>query len=290
MAYPAYQQRRLERGECIACGDPHLVTKCHCQKHADKIRARARNWYQHNKDRHNANTRLRQIARAALIAAERPFCVRCRSKMKKAGRENGRRYFKCGRCGARALNESKRRPSAPVEHVASCAACRRALVTGGNSRQYLRCLNCKMLVARTGQSRTYARWQHLASCVTCKGSMTGQSCKGALIAFYCTRCKIGARREYKRGAPVLDRQLFPFIESLVPKDVPPEVRQEACSDILLALLKTRRAKNGHGLMPAQLTREKVRSFVQLARRRLDYRFRQISIDEGEFPLTERLVG
>lgn len=221
---------------------------------------------------------------------DNPYCVRCRSKMRKAGIKKGRRYFRCYGCGQRALNESQRRYVTPAEHVASCARCRRALVTAGNKREYLRCITCKYLVARVGVTGIYTPQQHRASCVTCCGRMTRRSNRGRLLGFYCPRCKQSVQHAYQRSVVFSTEDLPALIETYVPKELWGPIRAEVCADILIALLKTRRAKNGYGLKVRELSPEVVRRYVKSTWRNQPGRLRHISLDEGEFPYRERLVG
>lgn len=220
---------------------------------------------------------------------DNPYCVRCRRRMKRAGREKGRGCFRCGGCGARAIYGPRRRLVTPPRHFASCVHCHRALVLAGGGREYLRCPSCGFLVRFEGRVKTYAPQRHLASCVGCRGRMT-QTGRGPGRGFYCTRCRWAAQATYSHRPPVTDRQLAAYVGAFVSRDLPREIREEVCLEILLAILKTRRAKNGYGLTPARLTREVVRRFVQEAWRRRHYQHKQISIHDGEFPLSERLAG
>ncbi|HEX8177820.1 MAG TPA: hypothetical protein VF543_22215 [Pyrinomonadaceae bacterium] len=62
------------------------------------------------------------------------------------------------------------------------------------------------------------------------------------------------------------------------------------SDIALAILRTRHTQNGYRLTPRQIDTKRVRRFIQDARRRIYRRFYEVSIHDGEFPLSERLAG
>jgi len=108
--------------------------------------------------------------------------------------------------------------------------------------------------------------------------------------FYCLRCKWAAYAHCRRQPAISEARLLAFVESQVPRDMHREVREEVVADILLALLKPRRAKNGYGLFTSKMSPEVVRRFIKEAWKRRGYLHKQISIHEGEFPLSERLVG
>lgn len=225
------------------------------------------------------------------LIIENPSCVRCRHGMRRAGYKNGRPYFRCYGCGARALAYGRRRISRPYQQVASCWQCRRGLVTAGNRNQYLLCPVCRELIAREGVKAPRRQRAHLASCVGCRRPMHNhtQQRDGAPY-FYCSRCKWAAYAYCRRQPVVAETRLLAFVESWVPRDMHREIREEVVTDIVLALLKRRRAGNGYGLSTSGLGPNVVRSYIKAAWRRRGYQHKQISIHDGEFPLSERLAG
>ena len=220
-----------------------------------------------------------------------PLCVRCRSEMRRSGYKHGRPYFRCTGCRARAIASGPRRFSKPPQHLGCCADCRRGLVINGNRCQYLFCPRCKVLTAREGVKAPRTARAHLASCVECRRPMHNhmQHRDGSRY-YYCRHCGWAAYAHCTRAPGVPEQRLLAFVESYVPRDMHREIREEVVADILLALLKPRRAKNGYGLSTGKMSPEVVRKFIRAAWRRRDHEFKQISIHEGEWPLIERLVG
>lgn len=220
---------------------------------------------------------------------ENPHCVRCRSKMRRAGYKHSRPYFRCYGCGARALASGPRRLISPPEILAGCVACHRNLVISGRSREYLRCLGCDYHVRREGVIQERQPRQHRASCAQCRRPMLNGQSRG-IRSFYCRRCQWAAQAHCTRQPSVRDGRLAAFVESYVPATLPREIRDEVVAEILIALLKSRRAGGGYGLRSVHMSTEVVREFIQAAWRRRHHEHKQISIFDGEFPLSERLVG
>lgn len=231
----------------------------------------------------------RKPNRKACVLSRNPVCLKCRIRMKSAGTEKNRRCFRCGECGCRASYGIRKRTIAPAEHVASCFGCRRVLVTGGNARQYLRCLDCNYLVKREGVKEGRQQRGHMASCVGCRRPMWNN--RDGQPFFYCPRCHWAASARCGRQPIVSDERLPAFVQTFVPRDLPQEIRQEVETEILLALLKTRRAGNGYGLTPKRMNAEIVRRFIKKAWRSRDYQYKHVPLDDGgEYPLIERLPG
>lgn len=217
--------------------------------------------------------------------SKNPYCVICRVRMKSAGSEKGRRTFRCGSCGSRAIFGTGIRSTKPAEHVASCLNCHRNLVTAGKSRQYLRCLDCGYLVKREGVKEARRPRQHLASCVGCR-----QPFINSPTFFYCPRCHWAASVSCKRQRPLSDECLPAFVSAYVPRDLPREIREEVEVEIVLALLKTRRAGNGYGLTTKRMSPDVVQQFVKKAWRNRRYQHWELSIDDSEHSLAERFAG
>jgi hypothetical protein len=178
-----------------------------------------------------------------------------------------------------------RRPSTPPQHVASCVFCRRALCTAGKNRKYLRCRICKYNVRREGIIKNYVMNEHLADCLGCRHRMSIQRNKENIISFYCEHCKLAVRHFYRRIPPVLDKELYNLIEAVVPKNLYWEIREAVCTDVLIAVLKTRRAKNGYGLMPNELrfNPEKIQPIIKKVSKFHNEKYKNYSLDH---PLTE----
>ncbi len=221
--------------------------------------------------------KLKSNSHSHRILSRNPHCIKCRSRMRKAGTEKGRKVFRCPECRVRAAYGTGRRTSRPAEHVASCIQCRRSLVTGGSSRQYLRCIMCRYLVRREGVKEARQPREHLASCVGCKRPMTNSGYRGRPF-FYCARCHWAASAHCSHQPQINDDRLPAFVQAYVPRDLPWEIRNEVETEILLAILKTRRAKNGHGLTPKRMSREIVVRFVKKAWRGRDYQYKHVSLD------------
>lgn len=114
---------------------------------------------------------------------------------------------------------------------------------------------------------------------------------GVVTSYYCTCCHWATRTEFHRPPPVMGGQLVAFVDSLVPRYVWAEVREEVKSDILISILETRHRANGYRLVPALIDGRAVTGFIKAARKRLNYRFVEYySIHANEMPLSERLAG
>lgn len=198
-------------------------------------------------------------------------------------------YFRCRKCKTRVLN-AKHRFIEQAQHLADCLKCHRALVKTGSRRPYLRCVNCKTCIARKGQSKIIKKTAHLASCVECKSRMCINRTRGRAHFFYCVKCKISTNRTFTKPVRFNEQHLLPLIDAWLPKSLYGELRDEVRADILLALLKTRRAKGGYGFNTTKLNSQAVNQFVRKARKRLGYDHKQVSLFAGEYPLIEQLHG
>jgi len=223
------------------------------------------------------------------IVSRNPCCLRCRSSMRRAGTHKNMKVFRCKECGCRATYGPRKRTVRVAEFVASCLACRRNLVTGGNSRKYLRCVSCGYLVKREGIKEGRVARQYLASCVSCRRPMTRSGYRDRVF-FYCSRCHSAASAHCIRPPQLYDARLPQFVSAFVPRTLPSDIRQEVETEILLAILKTRRAGNGYGLTPKRLNSEVVQRFVKQAWRGHRYQHWEVSLDDSEHSLAERFAG
>jgi hypothetical protein len=231
--------------------------------------------------------RVRAYSNDRFTLHKNPWCVRCRVRMQKANVfRSGRRdrFYRCRLCLSSTLIPL------PRKHLARCIPCRAPMYIGGRQRQYLRCDVCKHQVARQGIKRFLEPQQHLASCVKCHRRMFNVRHKGALVKFQCRKCGVSAMHRYTVGPSFSDEQLVGLVEGLVPKSLWSGLRQEVCSDLLIAFLETRRRRKSNGLFPRKINSAVIDRFIRAALRRTRHELKEVSIFAGERPLIGVLQG
>ena len=174
--------------------------------------------------------------------------------------------------------------------LAYCAGCRRRMSLDGRRPQYWYCRHCPAVVRRQGQSRECTPRQHLVSCVGCRGRMGRIGSGRGDHSFYCPRCRWSVQAEYRARPHIAEAALPDWVKAHLPQDLSRELREEVAVDILVALLEGRRKGSGYGLRPSRLDRKSVQRFIRTAKRRRPDNYKHVSLEAGEYPLLERLIG